>query len=629
MTKRAVHRPSAALGTGKPDSVRGRRRKTGHGQPWRILPGSLYGYAAAGLAVIALGITWSFGVVGCAPVTSSGRMNETPCAFFANVRQSPGEVSRLMRNAHYYKLMGRPELALKELEQAHQQNPDNLQIVNTLAQGYEELGQFETARKIYQEALVKQAPHPALANNLCFTYYLEGRWQEAETCYRQTLARDPGNEAARNNLGLLYCRLGHQDEARQLWQEAEGQAAAAYKTRQALSALGMPDRAVYALTPEPAPPLREGSTPTPVAASSQQPPTLTGKLHTPVEPRAPQKVAMRLVPKPAPEKPVLKDVKPVDEAQPQPASVKASMASSPAPAPRINPRPRPGPLTCAELVDTAIEVRNGTPALHLARQMRSLLNREGFSVASIGNHVDFGATKTIIYYRSQAQRVAQALQTEMLPMACLEQTSSLNDALAIKVLLGHDLLENQDLMTRLGEDEAHSPVVAKAPPQTPKLLTAPAAAKQQAKQSQTVSQENAVQHQRQSQFSAPRAQAPAPRARAPLAPLTCAELVDTAIEVRNGTHAPLLARQTRTLLNLKGFTVAKIGNHIDFGAEKTTIYYRPEAERVARALSSTLFPGAGLEPDMKLPHDITVKILLGADLLERPQLMARLAAERE
>ena len=42
------------------------------------------------------------------------------------------------QNAHYYKLMGQPELGLKELELAHQQNPDNLQIVDLLAQNYEE-----------------------------------------------------------------------------------------------------------------------------------------------------------------------------------------------------------------------------------------------------------------------------------------------------------------------------------------------------------------------------------------------------------------------------------------------------------------------------------------------------------
>ncbi len=382
-----------------------------------------------------------------ARLQSSGYIEATSGAAFPNARQSPTEVARLLRNAHYYKLMGRPELALKELELAHQQDPDNLQIVNTLAQNYEALGQFDTARKLYREALTRQ-PHPALANNLCFTYYLEGRYQEAETCYRQTLARDPSNEAARNNLGLLYCRLGRQDEARQLWQEAEGNAAAAYKTRQALAALGLSDGAVYARTHAPAPPVKETSPPTPIAAVPT-PPATANRLHTPAEPLAPQKVAMQLAPRPAPEKPVPDDVKPLKVARPQPAPPKASPAPAPVLAPQAHTRPRPAPLTCAELVETAIEVRNGTRTHNLAHRTRSRLDQEGFSVAKIGNHIDFGAEKTIIYYRPEGQRVAQDLGRTLFPKAELEPNMKLNKNIAVKILLGADLLEHPQVMARL------------------------------------------------------------------------------------------------------------------------------------------------------------------------------------
>ena len=86
------------------------------------------------------------GVVGCsAPGLGYGRIKEAPGSVLANMRQSPGEISRLESNAHYYKLMGQPELGLKEVELAHQQNPDNLQITDLLAQNYEELGKFEAA----------------------------------------------------------------------------------------------------------------------------------------------------------------------------------------------------------------------------------------------------------------------------------------------------------------------------------------------------------------------------------------------------------------------------------------------------------------------------------------------------
>ena len=103
--------------------------------------------------------------------------------------------------------------------------------------------------------------------------------------------------------------------------------------------------------------------------------------------------------------------------------------------------------------------------------------------------------------------------------------------------------------------------------------------------------------------------------------------MNTAIEVRNGTWTKNLAHETRSLLRQEGFTVAKIGNHMDFGAAKTIIYYRPGAEKVARAVGRTVFPGAELAPSLKLKKGTDIKILLGADLLERPQLMARLVGE--
>jgi hypothetical protein len=110
--------------------------------------------------------------------------------------------------------------------------------------------------------------------------------------------------------------------------------------------------------------------------------------------------------------------------------------------------------------------------------------------------------------------------------------------------------------------------------------------------------------------------------------LTCEELVSTAIDVRNGTWTRQLARQTRARLSQEGFRVDNIGNHIDFGVTQTTIYYRPDAAKVARALGQTFFPGAPLVPSAKLKDGIDVKILLGADLQAKPQLMANLAGDR-
>jgi len=625
MTKRVLPEPGAALSTGTPRASRKHRRPQDHRRFLGLFPRSFYGYASASLALVALGLIWILGVAGCGPAQSSGSLEATPGTHFAQARQSPAEIARLLRNAHYYKLMGRPDLALKALEDAHQANPNNLRIVNALAQGYEAQGKYETARKIYREALKRNGPNRALANNLCFTYYLQGHWQEAEACFRQTLALDPGNTAARNNLGLLYCRLGRQDEARQLWQAAEGPAAATTKIHQALALLGIANGPVYAQVPKPAPPATKATAPITVAAAPA-PAASTVKPATPAAPPGPQKVAQQAASCSPPLAAGRDNVTPLAQAPPLPAPLKTAAAPAFAAAPVSAPqaaasRGRPPYLTCTELVDTGIEVRNGTSKRHLARDMRSLLSREAFTVISIGNYIDFGAKKTKIFYLPFAQRVARALHADILPMAGLEQTDRLHGRAAIKILLGHDLLQNHDLMARLQGNQSQ-PVLAAdtlVPPQKPaaKLaevkVPAPVAPAPQALPPKEAVPPQAL------RFPAPAADN--------FEPLTTAELVNSPIEIQNGNGSHYLAHHTRTLLGQQGFWVAKIGNYIDFGAAHTVIYYRPAGKRVASAISRTFFPKAELEPTLRLPANIAIRILLGKDLLEHSQFMASLASD--
>ncbi len=403
------------------------------------------------------------------------------------------------------------------------------------------------------------------------------------------------------------------------------------KMSQALAALGMPDSAVYARRPEPAPPAaRVTQAPTPKTAVSRLPAPIPAKHNTPAQPVTPKVSAGQLATKPPAPTPGPVDARPAAggpeagcRSQEGPCGRSAG-ASPPGGAPTPS-----GPLTAAELADTAIEVRNGTWTKNLAHQTRSLLRQEGFTVARIGNHVDFGAAKTMIYYRPGAERVARAVGRTVFPGAGLEPSLKLNKGMDIKVLLGHDLLENPQFMARLDGGGPPAAPFSQTPPATDKIM----AAKTEAERPTASHQEPLV----ESRATAGPGQPPlAPKSKEvaaqPLlspapAPLTSAELVDTAIEVRNGTWTKDLAHQTRSLLRQEGFTVARIGNHVDFGAAKTMIYYRPGAERVARAVGRTVFPAAGLEPSLKLKKGMDIQILLGADLLQRPQLMARLVAE--
>jgi hypothetical protein len=105
------------------------------------------------------------------------------------------------------------------------------------------------------------------------------------------------------------------------------------------------------------------------------------------------------------------------------------------------------------------------------------------------------------------------------------------------------------------------------------------------------------------------------------------ELAGTAIEIRNGTPTRHLARRTSTRLALEGYHIRWFGNHQDFGAAKTVILYRPEAARVARALSSGFFAGADSQMTASLRRGTDIKIILGADLVPKQPLLAHLASE--
>jgi len=383
------------------------------------------------------------------------------------------------------------------------------------------------------------------------------------------------------------------------------------------------------------------------------------------KPAAPVKVASLpkaeplAAPKPAPAAPAKVEPKQAAKAKPDAATtpVKAPPAGSfkakkpkpelkvtaravatkptPAPPPAAAPKPAAPPvfLTVKERADTGIEVRNGTWTKDLARETRTLLSREGYNVALIGNHIDFGVESTVIYYRPGAEKVAQALTQEVFPEARLEQSSKLKNGVDVKVLLGRDLMAQTHFLAKLGEEEKEiaPPVAPLAKPQAQpgqEMAAEPPRPKPLAAPPQPAAVKPTVQDRLTASAGLPPSTGAERQTTVETAVfkghLTAEELINTAIEIRNGTWTRDLARETRTLLSREGYNVALIGNHIDFGAEHTMIYYRPEAERVAQSLNSQIFPGARMTPTDRLNQGTAIKVVLGYDLLERPRLMSQL-----
>jgi len=411
-------------------------------------PGNFRGFSRVWLVLAMLGVIW-VSAWGCSRPVARGYGVSNADDFFATIRPVSNDPARLLRNAHYFQLMGRPDLALKELEEAYSLDPRNLKVINALARTYETLGDYSRARQIYQEALVQHPDHQALANNLGFSYYQESKWPEAEACFKAALARNPKNDAARNNLGLLYCRLGKQDEAYRLWKDASGEAVARNMMQLAMTTLGKTSDFPRTASPPPAPRPTAQTAPPPLASSSQAAPPSPPEGKSPSPAPKPTEQVKQVSPEPKPPAPVLAS---------KPKTVAASIRPEPAPATLSN-RPEPAPaapeappakaaagppapatkLTAQELGGTKILVLNGAGINKLAHRVRSMLHDEGYNVARIGNHIDFGAEWTIIYYRPEARKVAQALNARHFPMSSLQPRDKLPPGADVKIVLGKEL----------------------------------------------------------------------------------------------------------------------------------------------------------------------------------------------
>jgi hypothetical protein len=364
-----------------------------------------------------------------------------------------------VRHARDFKLMGRPEMGLRELEAAHRLAPENLQVADALAHAYDELGLGARAQEIYREALFQAPDNPALQNNRCFSHYQAGELEEAEACYRRVLAGQPDNQAARNNLGLVLCRLNRFDEARRLWQDAQGEGAAAQKLQEVLAALGMAADSREARTTRPQgkasaavhPSIRTAATgavnvppAAPPMASPGSPalinrtPAVAQRAALPPPGEAGER-AGAVVPPPSPPGAGIRERAAGRSALIQgkeAASDAASVKKTASAGRRGNGRRH---LTAHELSGTRIAIRNGNGVRDLARETRARLSLEGYSVVDINNFRDFGVAHTTIYYRPESQPVAEALKERFFPGAEIKAASRLADRMDIQVVLGHDL----------------------------------------------------------------------------------------------------------------------------------------------------------------------------------------------
>jgi tetratricopeptide (TPR) repeat protein len=445
---------------------------------------------------VALGVSLLLGLALLPGCYSQGNAR---CRAFCQIRPA-NNTALLVQNAAYLKRAGRLELAVEDLEEAHLQDPDNKEILDALTQTYEELGDYDRAEELYEEALARGGHNPAIENNRCYSLYLQGRLDQAETCFRKVLASQPDNKAARNNLGLVLCRQGREAEALAMWREALSDGEARQHLGQALAALGKevppslagsaPDPAelrVAAAAPE-SPGVRQLSSPAPQAMAAPSPSTHLAA--SPITTPAPNSAQAPLSEKatapssspdlasPSTKQPLASVFSSPHEAALSRAAAVAATAVSPVvksasaacAATSAAKKTKDPVLTVLDLVITRIEVKNGNGSQDQARELRTRLCLGGFTVVGIGNHIDFGLEDTVIAYRPESAKVAQALAQKFFPAAKLEKGGKLSRGADIRISLGRDQLGEHNMAASLAEINTGDKQ-ATSPPVTPRCPT--------------------------------------------------------------------------------------------------------------------------------------------------------------
>lgn len=486
-----------------------------------------------------------------------------PEKFWAGVRPAGDETERLLRNFRYLKAVGRTQLALRELEEAYHREPDNIKIIDILAQCYEELGAWNRAEELYLKALAKDKDNPALANNLCFSYYQAGRYDKAEACFRDLLSRHPQNTAIRNNLGLVLVKTGRQDEAYRLWRENECEAKARELLNQALAAVGKAPQAEVARLPKPETKPGIGTdtaAAAPVAASAPTPPR-PGPAPAAWAGQSTQSSALKAAENSG-------QPKIPEKSGSRQASQEMAVAQAPLPA-------KPTSL--------------------------ATLPKEKTTSPSLGTESGNRQAEPLKKPESSSVKNAPATVPAKVAATPTERTKPVQPVPAAKTTAAP-----------LSHESPRQPSSALAKP-VPKMTEPAAQAPKPVAENAATPAGKAV------KVAAPKpAPVPEPEAARPAPPkskiyLTAQELIKTRLEIRNGNGVKGIADLSRTWLMLEGFTVTAIGNHVDFGVAQTVIQYQAGAERVAQRLKEDFFPQADLKLTGKLGKDADVRIILGHD----------------
>lgn len=131
-------------------------------------------------------------------------------AWMFEVVQYGSNLGALMKQARHCIAQGRHELAIKILEPALERHPDDISVLNTLANAYLQVQQFLMAAQLAQRSTQLAPDHFEAHLFLGTALYYQGKHAEARQAIGRALSYNPSSGDAYEISGLLY--LEHEQE---------------------------------------------------------------------------------------------------------------------------------------------------------------------------------------------------------------------------------------------------------------------------------------------------------------------------------------------------------------------------------------------------------------------------------
>ena len=126
--------------------------------------------------------------------------------------------------AQLYVIQGQTSAAIKKLEDALKNKPDNVTVCLLLGQLYHRSKEYAKAVNMYEKVLEKQPGNWAVANDLAFLLAEQGKsgkqLDRARDLAQKALAARPNEPSIQDTLGWVYYKQGDMNHASDLVEKA-------------------------------------------------------------------------------------------------------------------------------------------------------------------------------------------------------------------------------------------------------------------------------------------------------------------------------------------------------------------------------------------------------------------------